>query len=90
MNEEMSTPRVLPTTYVEGARATICAPIFKERSDCENGSALGVNLYRRLSYFDPQGMNEERNGSDYSEFRSESAPFLGQIPGRNSLQRAVK
>lgn len=35
MNEEMSV-------------AIICALIFKERSDYENGSALGVNLVPNL------------------------------------------
>ena len=26
-------------------------------------------------------LNEQRSASDYCEFRSESAPFLGRIPG---------
>ena len=33
-------------------------------------SANIVNLYRRLAYFDLQGINEERSESDYSEFSS--------------------
>jgi hypothetical protein len=39
--------------------ATMCAQIFKETSvDYKNGSVLGVNLYRRLAYFDLQGRNK--------------------------------
>lgn len=30
-------------------------------------------LCRRLGYFDPQGMSEEKSVSDYSEFTSQSA-----------------
>ena len=36
-------------------------------------SATIANLCRRLARFDLRGINEERSGSDYSEFRSQCA-----------------
>ncbi len=38
-------------------------------------------LGRHNTYFDPQGISEKMSDSDYFELSSESAPFLGQIPG---------